>query len=84
MNHSDWYSVYTTALLEIDPAKLPTRIHEAQTAIFLRLQNLSEDSESCHERETIAYALSSLNTLQRSPQRYVDLMQVEHSSSNGK
>jgi len=84
VNHSDWYSMYTSALLEPDPAKLPTRIHEAQTAIFLRLQDLCEDSESSHERETIAYALSSLNTLQRSPQRCVDFMQVDHSSFSGK
>jgi hypothetical protein len=72
MNHSDWYRIYTAALLELNPAKLPSRIHEAETAIFLRTQNLGEDSDSSRERESIADALASLKSLQRNPPRHPD------------
>ncbi len=65
MNQSDWYSVYTAALLEPNPTKLPTRIHDAETAIFSRIQTLAEDADSIRERETIAAALSNLRALQR-------------------
>jgi hypothetical protein len=65
MNQSDWYSVYTAALLELNPTKLPTLIHDAETAIFSRIQCLAEDADSIRERETIAAALSNLRALQR-------------------
>ena len=65
MNQSDWYSVYTAALLELNPTKLPTLIHDAETAIFSRIQTLAEDADSIRERETIAAALSNLRALQR-------------------
>jgi hypothetical protein len=65
MNQSDWYSVYTAALLELNPTKLPTLIHDAETAIFSRIQSLAEDADSIRERETIAAALSNLRALQR-------------------
>jgi hypothetical protein len=65
MNQSDWYSVYTAALLELNPTNLPTLIHDAETAIFSRIQSLAEDADSIRERETIAAALSNLRALQR-------------------
>jgi hypothetical protein len=65
MNHSDWYSYYTAALLELNPTKLSTRIHEAETAIYLRVQDLAEDRDSSRERELIADALFSLRALRR-------------------
>ena len=34
MNRNDWYSVYTAALLEFNPTKRPTLIHDAETEIF--------------------------------------------------
>lgn len=75
MTHSDWYRLYTAALLELDTAKLPTRIREAETAIFLRVQSLVEDPDSSREREAIADALSSLLALQRNVLRYPDFPQ---------
>jgi hypothetical protein len=76
MNHSDWYRIYTAALLELNPAKLSSRIHEAETAISLRTQNLGEASDSSCEREAMADALTSLRALQKNPPRHPDLGQA--------
>ena len=65
MDQNEWYRVYTAALLEFNPVKLRTLIRDAETAIFSRIQTLSEDPDSNHERETIADALSNLRALQR-------------------
>ena len=65
MNHFDWYTSYTAALLELNPTKHPTRIHEAETAIFARAQRLAEEPDSSRELEAITDALSSLRALQR-------------------
>ena len=70
MNQAEWTRIYRAALLECDLAKLPTRIREAETAIFTRIRDLAEDSDSCHERELISDALFGLRTLQRPLQRY--------------
>jgi hypothetical protein len=70
MNQNEWYSVYTAALLEPNPTKLPTLIHDAETAIFSRIQSLSADPDASRERETIADALSNLRALQRNMLRY--------------
>jgi hypothetical protein len=70
MNQNEWYSVYTAALLELNPAKLPTLIHNAETAIFWRIQSLSADLDSIGEPETIADALSNLRALQSNMPRY--------------
>jgi hypothetical protein len=70
MNQNEWYSVYTAALLELNSAKLPTLIHDAETAIFSRIQSLSADPDSIGERETIADALSNLRALQSNMPRY--------------
>ena len=65
MTQAEWYRIYTAALLECDLAKLPTPIREAETAIFIRIRDLAEDPDSCHERELISEALFGLRTLQR-------------------
>jgi hypothetical protein len=70
MNQSEWNRIYTAALLESDCTKLPTRIREAETAVFARIRDLAEDSNSCHERELISDALFGLRTLQKPLLRY--------------
>jgi hypothetical protein len=70
MDQNEWYSVYSAALLELNPTRLRALIHDAETAIFSRIQSLSEDPNSNHERETIAGALSNLRALQRNMLRY--------------
>lgn len=62
-----WQNEYQAALLELDPKKLLERIHEAEMAIFNRLQELAQtdnpDSEA--ERQAIRNALGALRTLKR-------------------
>ncbi|MGB8541972.1 MAG: hypothetical protein WCD49_10095 [Candidatus Acidiferrales bacterium] len=65
MDQNEWYSVYSAALLELNAVKLRSLIHDAETAIFSRIQTLSEDADSNRERETIAGALSNLRALRR-------------------
>jgi hypothetical protein len=65
MKQAEWYGIYKAALLECDPAKLPTRIREAKTAISTRMQGFAEDPDSCQERELISEALFGLRTLQK-------------------
>jgi hypothetical protein len=79
MNHSDWYSIYTAALLELNPTKLSARVREAETAILLRAQNLGEGSDSARERQAMAEALSSLRSLQRNMLRDPALGQADSS-----
>jgi hypothetical protein len=80
MNQTEWTRIYRAALLECDLAKLPTRIREAETAIFNRIRDLAEDSDSCHERELISDALFGLRTLQRPLQRYSGVGQAKGSN----
>ena len=82
MKHSDWYSIYTAALLEFNPTKLSVRIREAETAIFLRAQKLGEGSDSARERQAIADALSNLRSLQRTILRELALSQADCSLLN--
>jgi hypothetical protein len=80
MNQTEWTRIYRAALMECDLAKLPTRIREAETAIFNRIRDLAEDSDSCHERELISDALFGLRTLQKPLLRYSGAAgQAEHS-----
>jgi hypothetical protein len=65
MNKAAWHARYTAAIVEHDLSRLSTRINEAEAAIFARIQELGEDSDSNGEREAIARALSSLRALQR-------------------
>jgi hypothetical protein len=65
MNKVEWHSRYTAAIVEHDLARLSTRINEAETAIFSRIQQLGPESDADGEREAIARALSSLRALQR-------------------
>jgi hypothetical protein len=63
--YPDWQLQYRTALLELDPQKLPDRIDQAETAIFYRLQVLSQTPNHRAERQAIGDALASLRTLKR-------------------
>jgi hypothetical protein len=71
MDQNEWYRVYSAALLELNPLKLRTLIHDAETAIFSRIQTLSEGPDSNRERETIGGALSNLRALQWNMLRYL-------------
>jgi hypothetical protein len=60
-----WQEEYQAALLEVDSKKLPGRIEAAETAIFNRLQELSQSSDHHTERQVIGDALQSLRFLKK-------------------
>jgi hypothetical protein len=80
MNQTDWTRKYRAAVLECDLAKLLTRIREAETAIFTRIRDLVEDSDSCHERELISDALFGLRTLRKPLLGYSGAGQADRSN----
>jgi hypothetical protein len=41
----DWRELYKTAVLETDPTQLKQRITETEAAIFMRLEELAENSD---------------------------------------
>jgi hypothetical protein len=60
-----WFEVYKTAMLELDPQKLPERIVAAKEAVRLRLKDIEGDSDHHAERQQIEDALNSLRILER-------------------
>jgi hypothetical protein len=60
-----WQHDYQAALLELDPETLPKRVQAAETAIFKRLQTISQSSDNQAERQAIEDALASLRVLKR-------------------
>jgi hypothetical protein len=65
MLYPEWQTDYQSALLELDPEKLPKRLEAAETAIFNRLQTISKSSDSEAERHAIEDAVASLRVLKR-------------------
>ena len=68
LRYPEWQRLYQTALLEVDPKRLADRVAEAEAAIFGRLQQLSEISESQDgqaERRAIDGAMYALKILKR-------------------
>jgi hypothetical protein len=64
----DWRSEVQAALKEANSSRLLERVHAAETAIFLRLQELADVPESMArqvERREIAKALDTLMVLKR-------------------
>ena len=57
-----WKSLYTAALAESEPNKLPGRIEAARQAINERLEEI-EGSENNRERDQLDSALHALFTL---------------------
>ena len=63
-----WQREYKAALLELDAKKLLEHVHAAEEAIFNRLQELAQGSDSADhkgERQAIEDALASLRALKR-------------------
>ena len=60
-----WQDEYQAALVEVDRQKLKQRVEAAETAIYKRLQQLSQNSDDFIERQVIEDALSCLRTLKR-------------------
>jgi hypothetical protein len=60
-----WQNEYQAALLADDHEMLAERIEEAETAIYKRLQELSQNSDHHTERQVIEAALQSLRLLKK-------------------
>jgi hypothetical protein len=65
LSYPEWQQDYQAALLELDREKLRERVAAAETAIFKRLQAMSQDSDSHAERQAIEDALTNLRVLKR-------------------
>ena len=60
-----WQPEYLAALLEPDTEKLRERVAAAETAIFNRLQAISQGSNHTAERQALEDAFASLRVLKR-------------------
>jgi hypothetical protein len=63
--YPEWQHAYLAALVELDPKTLLERVTAAETAIFNRLQAISQNSDSHAERQAIEDALASLRVVKR-------------------
>ncbi len=63
--YPEWQPEHLAALLELDSEKLRERVAAAETAIFNRLQAISQGSNHTAERQAIEDALASLRVLKR-------------------
>jgi len=67
----DWVSLYQSALIELEQAKMSGRIDAAQRAIFARVEKLTTLPElHPQERQAIEDALRGLNFLKREDARF--------------
>ena len=70
--YPEWQPEYQAALLELASEKLLERVQAAETAIFKRLQALSQNPGHSAERQAIEDALGSLRFLKRSSLGFPD------------
>jgi hypothetical protein len=63
--YGDWMDLYRSALLELDPDKLPKRITEARLAVEKRLRELSPGNGDETQLQALADALQNLRVLAR-------------------
>jgi hypothetical protein len=63
MLQNNWRDHYQAAIREVNPALLLGRMREAENAMLACVQTLTQDSESCAERQAISEALARLRTL---------------------
>jgi MoxR-like ATPase len=63
--YPEWQNEYAAALVELDREKLAERVAASETAIFNRLQAISQSSDHHAERQAIKDALTALRVLKR-------------------
>jgi len=63
--YPEWQNEYAAALLETTSQKLAERVEAAETAIFNRLQTISQSSDHRAEHQAIEDALAALRVLKR-------------------
>jgi hypothetical protein len=62
---NDWKKFYRLAVIEIDSAKLPSRISDARKSILDRIEETLWTPTRYDERQELRDALNSLHTLQQ-------------------
>jgi len=67
-----WQHEYAAAVLELDRKKLAERVAASETAIFNRLQTISQSSDHQAERQAIEDALAALRVLKRDELGFTD------------
>ena len=70
--YPEWQNEYAAALVELDREKLPQRVAAAETAIFNRLQAISQSADNRAERQAIQDALANLRVLMREKLAFPD------------
>ena len=70
--YPEWQNQYQAALVEFDREKLSERLAAAETAIFNRLQTISQSSDHQAERQAIEDALAGLRVLMREKLSFPD------------
>ena len=65
-----WQIEYAAALLETAPQKLSARVEAAGTAIYKRLEQISQEPDHHAETQAIEDALSALSFLQRDERKF--------------
>jgi hypothetical protein len=63
--YPEWQNEYQAALVEPDRENLKRRVEAAETAIFNRLQKISQNSDYQTEKQVIKDALANLRVLKR-------------------
>ena len=58
-----WRAIYANAVAEKNPEKLREKVTAAETAIFQRLQELTQESDSSGERSDLQKAAEALLAL---------------------
>jgi len=72
LRYPEWRRPYQAALLECDPKKLAMCIEEAETAVYERLQQLSESQDGQAERQLIDGAIRALKIIKRDSLNFPD------------
>ena len=70
--YPEWQEQYLAALLECEPQMLKERVEAAETAIFKRLQSISQSSDNRAESLAIEDAVNSLRVIKRERLNFPD------------
>lgn len=68
--HPEWLKAYEEAQLEADDRQLLAKVHNAETAIFIRQQAIAGNSDHHEERRAMDDAISGLRALQTQRLRF--------------
>jgi hypothetical protein len=72
LKYPKWQAQFQDAILERDPEALIEKIQKFEAAVFVRLQELSSDSDHHGEREAIADAVSTVRVVKKEKLFYPD------------